>query len=124
MVFPANMTSTPEKPGQPNIDHQPDSAEDPTATTGEPNIEEVKVWGRAEAPGKERLNSGEKPEEPGLDEMENRFRDRMQKKKVEDTSRVNGGWRLRAIGERSWKDAFLALGLDLVVVGLWFLYRG
>ena len=28
MVFPANMTSTPEKPVQPNSDKQPEPAED------------------------------------------------------------------------------------------------
>ena len=89
MVFPANMTSTPEKPIQPSTNQQPDPTENPITTAGQPNIEDVKVWDRAEEPGKERLNSGEKAEEPGTDEMENMFRDRLQKKKVEARNRDN-----------------------------------
>ena len=123
MVFPANMTSTPEKPVQPNTVQQPDPAEDSSAKVREPNIEEVKVWGRAEQPGKETINYTDKPEEVGLDEIENRFRDRLKKKKLEGMSRVEGCWRLKSPGERSWKEyAFVAL--DLVLVGLWVLYRG
>ena len=119
MVFPANMTSTPEKPVQPNTVQQPDPAEDSSATAGESDIEEVKVWGRAERPGKETINCTDKPEEVGLDETENRFRDRLKKKKLEG----RGFRRLKSPGERSWKEyAFVAL--DLVLVGLWVLYRG
>ena len=125
MVFPADMTSTPEKPGQPNTDQQPDPAEDPTFTTREPNIEDVKVSGRAEEQGKERLNSGEKPEEPGLDNMENRFRDGLQKKKIEGKNRDNGVWRLRAPGEGSRRElSFWALVLTAVWIQHWVLHRG
>ena len=112
MVFPANMTSTPEKPVQPNQVQQPDPAENP-----------AKVWGRTEEPKKDELNpiSGEAPEEPGFDDMENRFRDILQKKKLEDRSRANGGVRLRALEERYWiEGAFGAL----VLAGVWFLLRG
>ena len=135
MVFPANMTSTPEKPVQPNTDQQPEPAEDFTATSRHyltkipPNIEEVKGWGRAEEPGKEKLNCREKPEEPVLDQMENRLKDKLMKKKMEDRNRDNGGWRLMAPWEISWREhTFVALqGLAdcvLVLAGISVLLRG
>ena len=53
--------------------------------------------------------------------MENRFRDRLQKKKMEGRSRDKGGWRLRAPWEMSWSvQAFVAL----VLAGVWLLHRG
>ena len=130
MVFPANMTSTPEKPVQPNTDQQPEPAEHFTATSRHyltkipPNIEEVKVWGRAEEPGKEELNCGEKPEEPVLDQMENRFKDKLQKKKLEGRSRENEGWRLRAPGERFWRKYTFVADCVLVLAGISVILRG
>ena len=117
MVFPADMTSTPEKQVQPKTDQEPDPATDATATAREPNIEQVKVKARTEEPGKEELNSvsGEKPEEPEFDDIENRFRDKLQKKKLEGSSRGNGEWKLRAPEERSWRvGAFVTLVLAAV----------
>ena len=130
MVFPANMTSTPEKPVQPDTDQEQDPAEDPTATGRDyltkipPNIEEVKVWGRAEEPGKEELNCGEKPEEPVLDQMENRFKDKLQKKKLEGRSRENEGWRFRAPGERFWRKYTFVADCVLVLAGISVILRG
>ena len=82
MVFPAGMTSTPEKPVISSTNQQPDRAEDATVTAKEPDIEDVKVRGMAEELGKRKLNYEEKSEEPTLDHMEEQFRYKVQKKKV------------------------------------------
>ena len=119
MVFPADMTSTPEKQVQPKTDQEPDPATDATATAREPNIEEVKVWGRTEEPGKEGLNSvsGEKPDEPGVEGMETRFRDKLQQKKMEGRSGAKGGWKLRGVWDGSLRREALVV-LVLAVLGL------
>ena len=80
MVCPADMTSTPEKPVISSTNQQPDRAEDPSVTAMEPDLEEVKVRGIAEELGKQKLNYEEKPEEPTLDDMEEKLRDKLQKK--------------------------------------------
>ena len=115
MVLPADMTSTPEKPVQPMTSQQ--LAPEATDTAREPNIEEVKVWGRTEEPGKEGLNSvsGEKPDEPGMEEMETRFRDKLQKKKMEGSSGAKGGWKLRGVWDGSLRREGL---MALVLIGL------
>ena len=119
MVLPADMTSTPEKPVQPMTDQQPDPAPDASDRAREPNIEEVKVWGRTEEPGKEGLNSvsSEKPDEPRIEEMETRFRDKLQKKKMEGTSSAKGGWKLRSVwdGSPRWEGL---VALVLASLGL------
>ena len=119
MVFPADMTSTPEKPVQPKTNQQLDPAPDATATAREPNIEEVMVKARTEEPGKEGLNSvsDEKPDEPGVEGMETRFRDKLEKKKMEGRSGAKGGWKLRGVWDGYWRREAL-VALVLAVLGL------
>ena len=59
IVFPAKMTSSPEKLLWPNTAEQPDPTEDQTSTACEPNIEELDEWARLKGSNREETTSQE-----------------------------------------------------------------
>ena len=75
----------------------------------------------AEELGKQKLNFEEKSEEPTLENMEEQFRYKVQKKKFEGRSSANGGIGLRAPWKRSWREHAFVI---VVLSSVWVFNRG
>ena len=124
IVFPAKMTSSPEKLLWPNTAEQPDPTEDQTSTACEPNIEELDEWARLKGSNREDTTSQETKDSSTLllsngtkelteGELERRFRNILPKSRGKRKGLIRG-----RRSQRKRRDNGLIIAGILLLLGM------
>ena len=124
IVFPAKMTSSPEKLLWPNTAEQPDPTEHPTSTVGEPDIEELDEWARLKGSNREDTTSQETKDSSTLllsngtkelteGELERRFRNILPKSRGKRKGLIRG-----RRSQRKRRDNGLIIAGILLLLGM------